>query len=129
MNKLNSLVYAVIFCTAIFISSCDKENTQNEDQQELAQLLTKIRTLAESSRCGDDINIQTLAFGDKACGGPSSYVAYTNTINVQELEKLAANYTDLEIRYNQKWSVISDCALVGGPKSVNCNNGKLQVIY
>ena len=119
----------LILCSVFFIIGCSKEKSKNKDKQQLEQLLKKIRTLAESSQCGSDIQFQTLPIGQKACGGPSSYVAYTKTINVKELEKLIANYNQLEKRYNSKWQIASDCAFVSGPRSVNCNNGKLEVVY
>lgn len=97
MNKSNLFLYCLIFCIAFLISGCDKENTQNKEQQELEQLFAKIKGIAESSNCGGSTNyeLKFKAIGSKACGGPTGYIGYSTSINISEFEDLVDKYTNL----------------------------------
>jgi hypothetical protein len=129
MNR-TKLHFIHFLLLGIFLtSSCKKDTARNNEQKELQQLMVKIKALAATSKCGDNIEMLSIAVGEKACGGPKIYVPYTNSIDVNELTSLAAKYTSLEKTFNKKWNVVSDCALAMPPKSVTCQNGKLIVEY
>lgn len=131
MNKPNQyFIYTLLFAL-FFAFGCKKgkNHSKTNDEQELQQLMVKIKALAETSKCGDNAEILSIAVGEKACGGPKIYVPYTSSINVDEFKTLVAKYTALEKTYNNKWNIVSDCALAQPPKSVTCQNGKLIVQY
>lgn len=129
MNR-PKLHFIPLLLLGIFLSSsCKKDTTRNNEQKELQQLMVKIKALAATSKCGDNIETLRIAVGEKACGGPKIYVPYTNSIDVNELTSLVDKYTSLEKAFNKKWNVVSDCALAMPPKSVTCQNGKLIVEY
>ncbi|MDQ8003167.1 MAG: hypothetical protein REI64_00130 [Pedobacter sp.] len=129
MNRPNLFLYLIIICTIAFMSSCDKEKTQAKDQQELEQLFNQIKGIAESSTCGQNQELKYIAIGAKACGGPTSYLGYSSSINVSEFENMVAKYTEMQQNYNKKWNVISDCMALAPPKSVTCENGKPKLVY
>ncbi len=131
MNKPNPYLIYVLLFGLFFSFGCKKGKNYNKTNDELAlqQLMVKIKALAESSKCGDNIEILSIGVGEKACGGAKIYVPYTSSINVDEFKKLVAEYTALEKTYNKKWSIVSDCALAQPPKSVTCQNGKLVIQY
>ena len=127
MSKISLIICLIAI---VFVSGCRKENKQNTDKVELDRLLTKLRTLAESSTCaGENHELKYIAIGSKGCGGPTGYLGYTSSINVKELEQLAERYTNLQKEYNRKWEIISDCMYHMPPKSVTCENGKPKLIY
>ncbi|SOD11364.1 hypothetical protein SAMN06297358_0112 [Pedobacter xixiisoli] len=114
----------------VFVSSCDKDETKNKDQQELKQLFTKIKALAESSTCNNEsYELKFTGYGERGCGGPVGFLAYSTSIDVIEFEKLVADYKALEIAYNKKWTIVSTCDLILAPKSVTCENGKPKLVY
>ena len=114
----------------LLFQSGDKDKTQNKDKEQLTQLFTKIKSLAESSVCGtEDYDLNSIAYGARGCGGPVGFLAYSTSINVSEFEKLIAEYTQLEKDYNKKWAVVSTCELIAAPKSVTCENGKPKLVY
>lgn len=131
MNKLNLyFIYLLLFGFFLTIG-CKKEKKQSkvEDEKELQQLMSQIKNLAETSKCGDNVEILTVPVGHKACGGPKTYIPYTASIDVSLLKNLAAKHTELEKTYNKKWNITSDCSMARPPKSVTCQNGKLVVEY
>lgn len=122
--------YCCFLISALFLfSSCDKDTIQTDEQQALAQLFSAIKMMAENSTCGENEELKYIAIGAKACGGATGYLAYSSSINVSTFESMVANYTEMQRNYNRKWSVISDCSLVGQPKSVTCENGKPKLVY
>jgi len=133
MNKPNPYLIYILLFGLFFSFGCKKgknySTTKDEDEQELQQLMLKIKTSSESSKCGNNIEILSIAVGEKACGGPQVYMPYTSSINVNEFKKLVAKYTALERSYNKKWNIGSDCAFVQPPKSVTCQNGKPVIQY
>lgn len=129
MNK--PCLYLICLSLFVFaITSCDKDKSKNQDEQELEQLFTKIKTLAESSSCDNETyQLKFTAIGSKACGGPTGYIAYSTSINVSEFESLVAKYTSLQADYNRKWNIMSTCEALLPPSSVQCENGKPVLIY
>ena len=116
---------------AFSIIGCSKETSKNKDEQQLEQLYTKIKTLAESSICGTTTNyeLKFIGIGSKACGGPTRYLAYSSSINVEEFEHFVKRYTALQSNYNKKWGIVSTCDITPLPKAVTCENGKPKLIY
>lgn len=131
MSKPNLYLIYILLFGLFFSFGCKKgkNHSKTKDEQELQKLMVNIKTLAETSKCGDNVEILSIAVGEKACGGPKIYVPYTSSINVNEFKNLVTKYTELEKTYNKKWNIASDCALAQPPKSVTCQNGKLVVQY
>jgi hypothetical protein len=66
--------------------------------------------------------------GSKACGGPTRYIAYHQSIEKRFLD-LVQSFTAIQKAYNEKNSVVSDCMLVGPPKSIQCEGNKAVLVY
>ena len=124
-----------IFCIAalIFIGliSCDKNNesTQEEDLKTLNILREKISTLASSTTCEESDDWSFTPIGNKACGGPKGYIAYSKNIEVSKFLKLVEEYTKAEKTYNQKWGIVSDCSVPQQPSAVVCVDGNPTFEY
>ncbi len=131
MNQSKLYLTSLFLFSVFLIIGCDKKNSKNKDEQKLEQLLAKIKNLAESSVCSDNTNyeLRFLAIGAKGCGGPTGYIGYSTSINVNELEEWVNEYTNLQKEYNKKWQIISDCMYQMPPKSVKCENGKPTLVY
>lgn len=121
-----------VLLTLIFSSfSCEeKESTsQEKDQKVLNDLYLEIKTLVESEDCTNAALWKFTAIGAKACGGPTQYIAYSVNIDTTYFLKLANTYTVKMKEYNEKYGMISDCAIVMAPDTVTCENGKPKLIY
>lgn len=131
MNRTKLNLIVLLCFSFIILSSCNKENQQNKDQEKLEQLYIKIKNLAESSTCGGTTNYE-LKFtpaGSRACGGPSAHLAYSSSINVDEFEDLVKKYTTMQADYNKKWNIVSPCDIIIAPSGVKCENGKPVLVY
>ncbi len=128
MRDLNFSTLSFLVCFLFAFASCKKENQQANDQKELEQMYSEIKTIAEKSICDGDQQLKYIAVGAKACGGPTSYFAYSTSIDINAFERLVARYNQRQLSYNQTWGVVSDCALVVAPKTVTCENGKPKLV-
>lgn len=102
---------------------------QEKDHQVLMELFDEISNLAYGTSCSDANDWSYVGFGAKACGGPQGYLPYHKNIDVTSfLEKVEA-YTSAEKEFNIKWGIVSDCAVVNPPKSIECHYEYPVFIY
>lgn len=96
---------------------------QEKEHRALMVLFDEIQNLSYSESCSNSSNWTFTAYGSKACGGPQGFIAYSKNIDTAAfLQKIDA-YTKAEKEFNIKWGVVSNCAIVNPPKSVECKNG------
>lgn len=95
-----------------------------EDVRALQTSLDLIEALAGQSVCADGFTCESIALGEKACGGPKSYLIYSSSIDTDNLETMVATHNTLEKAFNIKWDIVSDCLFVGPPSFITCENGK-----
>lgn len=79
-----------------------RENIQKAHQQ--------LQALTADPQCDSSAQCKVLAVGSRACGGPSSYLVYSNkTANEQAVEQLSKKITSLESQFNAENSMVSIC--------------------
>ena len=101
--------------------------TQEEDQLQMKNLIKKIDSLIATETCSDPADWKFTAIGSKACGGPTSYIAYP--INLEdEILKKASQFTSMQSEFNTKYGLMSDCAMILPPVEIRCENGKAVLI-
>lgn len=106
------------------------ENTTfEEDQMALQQLLSSIKTTAESVTCANPADWKITPIGSKACGGPSGYIAYPIQINEATFLNEVQKYTAATQDFNIKWGIISTCDITIAPSGVSCVGGKAILDY
>lgn len=130
MKKIKFII--IPLCLVLFSTQCEEDTfplTQEQEAQELAILKTEIETLASTSICGDSFECKFIALGSKPCGGPWSYLVYSTSIETETLEALVEDYNQKEERFNNTWSIISDCALINPPLRINCENNTCIAVY
>jgi hypothetical protein len=122
----------IILSFIVIIFSC-KDNSElrekEDDEQALAAEYTEIQRLSLSTSCEDAKDWTFTAIGARACGGPTSYIAYSTKIDVNAFLNLIKLYSEHQYQYNQKWGVISPCSIIIPPKGVICENGKPKLYY
>ena len=126
MNLRNIQIF--VLCLSL-ISCVDSGTSVEEDRQVLDEMRTEIEAIANSEACINADDWLFTAIGSKACGGAAGYIAYSNKIDVDLFLNLVANYTAAEKKFNEKWGIISDCAIVIPPIGINCENGKPVFYY
>lgn len=124
----NLKLIACLLVLSIF--SCEKnETTQEDDLAKLQELKTEITTLAESTTCEESDDWNFTPIGNKACGGPKEFIAYSKNIEVSKFLNLVQQYTKAEKAYNQKWGIASDCSVPAQPSAVVCVDGNPTFDY
>jgi hypothetical protein len=90
-------------------------------------LLPQIRALAVNASCTASSQCHTLALGARACGGPESYLAYSDAATPADpLRALAARYAEQRRAENAKSGIMSTCQMLVDPGAV-CQAGSCQL--
>jgi len=85
---------------------------------------TQLKTLTENTSCDTSTQCRVLPVGNRACGGPSSYLIYsTKHSNNEEVEKLAEHITSLESQFNAQTGMMSICQHLTAP-ATQCSDNK-----
>ena len=105
----------------------DNNFTQEDDQRLMKSLIQEIDSLIGAEPCTDIANWKFTAIGSKACGGPSSYIAYPVQLEDEILPKVT-QFTSMQSTFNTKYGMMSDCTIVLPPAEITCENGKAVLI-
>ena len=109
---------------------CTDANNVSDDVTS-AQLETKkqeIQNYIKSFGCSESAGCSFIAFGSKPCGGPWSYLVFSNSINLTKLEEMVKDYNEMNKLYNIQTGAASDCMFVSPPTEVKCVNGVCTII-
>lgn len=133
MKKRYLSLHVIIISFSLLVFQCDKNEasstTQEQDQEELKTLGAEIENLINTSKCTEANACKFIGFGDKPCGGPWRYIVYSSSIDTEKLENLVRNYNEKEKLFNEKWGVVSDCALAIQPTNMKCENNICVPVY
>ncbi|WP_298497529.1 hypothetical protein [uncultured Algibacter sp.] len=129
MKNKSVTTFLFLICLSLVVFQCEDEITQEDDKAELDTLKFEIEDLANTSICNEETECKYIGFGSKPCGGPSSYLIYSTSIDTDKLEKLVLNYNQKHTDFNTKWGIISDCSVVNPPTSINCVNNSCIAVY
>lgn len=115
----------MLFLSVLWFTGCSllENDSENYKLEEIEVLYNEIVTLSESVPCNNSAEWKITPMGSKACGGPTRYIAYHQSVESRFVD-LVAQYTKLQAEYNRKNNIVSDCALVAEPKGIVCENGK-----
>lgn len=87
----------------------------------LAALWNEIRVLADASRCSADRHCRALPLGAKPCGGPWSYLIYSqNGTDLPQLQAKVREHSALESSLNRQSLAVSDCEFIAPPERLVC---------
>lgn len=120
----------LLLFSLIWLAGCSQldDDSKKYEIEEMEELFSEIISLSESVPCTNSGEWFFTPMGSKACGGPTLYLAYHQSV-AEEFLNLVEQYTMLQAEYNQKHNVISDCALLAAPISVTCEGGKPVLVY
>ncbi len=122
---MNKFLFFTALLMIQLISSCsdDDDATRDDESANLNALLVEIQEMASSVDCTDASDWTYTAYGNKACGGPVGYIAYSTNMDTARFLEKVAQHRRAQEAFNEKWDVISDCSLPGEPSSVRCEDG------
>lgn len=99
----------------------------DKEVEELKALRERITQVSERVICKDPTEWRAAPAGAKACGGPSFYVAYHRSVEL-EMRDLIEEYTIKQDAYNRMHGIVSDCMLVAPPSGIKCEEGKAVLV-
>lgn len=117
---------------ALILFGCEKQLIVGSAEAEsllLEKLYHELDSLATLTPCEHNEKWRFTAVGEKACGGPAGYLAYSTDSDTTTFLAKVATYTNFQSAYNQKWNVVSDCMFVVAPSRVACENGKPKLVW
>ena len=121
--------FLLLICLSLVAFQCEDDTTQEDDKAELDALKLEIENLANTSICNEETECKYIGFGSKPCGGPWSYLIYSTSIDIEELENRVENYNQKEAFYNSEHGIISDCSIANPPTHLNCENNACVAVY
>ena len=87
---------------------------------------TQVQQLIGEAACTTDADCRTIAVGDKACGGPESYLAWSaRQTDPQRLAAAAERYTSERKAQNRQSGMVSNCAFLTDP-GARCETASAQ---
>jgi hypothetical protein len=129
MKTFQKLIKTITLMVIVFSCSTISTQSQEEDLLALDNLKLEIETFVNKGICNSISDCNYIAFGSKACGGPQSYLVYSNSIDVVSLKEKVSSYNQREKEYNLKWQIISDCSVPSPPARIECIDGKCIGVY
>lgn len=107
------------------------DTTDPSDDITPVQLETKkqeIQNYINSFSCSESAGCGFIAFGSKPCGGPRTYLLFSNNVDLNKLQKLVKEYNEMDELNNIKTNAVSDCMYQMPPTEVKCINGVCTII-
>lgn len=125
------------FLTGVFILlaatvACEKQSMFGNPEAEsllLERLRHEIDSLASSYPCDDAAEWRFTAVGEKPCGGPTGYIAYSTEMDTAAFLSKVDLFTQRQRAYNAKWNVISDCLFLTPPSRIVCEGNEAKLVW
>jgi hypothetical protein len=119
--------FIVVLVAVVVACGQSQEVASQSHEARMAGLDARIRTAIGAAACIADTQCKALAFGEKPCGGPAQYLAYsTQATDVLALESLAAQHRTANIESNKVSGRMSNCMVIAEP-ALACKAGKCVV--
>jgi hypothetical protein len=127
---MKALIKIILFGFIILSFNCTSKQSDSDTitLEQLATKKTAIENYITTFTCSESLGCNYIAFGSKPCGGPRMYLAFSNTINLPQLQIMVAEYNEMDNLRNQQTGAISDCAIPPPPNLIRCVNGVCTII-
>jgi len=121
MMKLNKfLLLGAIAGLMSLTQSCSQANSENTTKASPQDLYAQIQQVASTEGCSTSADCGLLPIGNKPCGGPEAYMAYSkNNSDVDALKKMGQQYADMREQYNKDNQMMGTCQVTPKP-NVSC---------
>ncbi|HEY8607923.1 MAG TPA: hypothetical protein VIM12_12485 [Noviherbaspirillum sp.] len=96
-------------------------------QSEMAEIRHRIAQEIRDATAQREQQCRVLALGEKACGGPQAFLAYsTGASDERKLLELARQYAEAEQKYNRVTGAMSTCSYLM-PPGVRLEKGQCTI--
>lgn len=124
MTSNKTLASIILIALLAFTQSCTQANSDKADKAPSStapqDLYSQIQQTVSVEGCTSSADCALLAVGNKPCGGPEAYLAYSkNNTNVSKLEELGQQYSEQRKQYNKDNQVMGTCVMTPKP-GVSC---------
>ncbi|WP_268122011.1 hypothetical protein [Roseivirga pacifica] len=128
MKLLKQPILSIILLL-VFGCSDEQISTQEQEAKYLEELLSEIEALASSVECENPEEWTFTSVGNKPCGGPSGFIAYSLNIDTETFLQKVEEHKVAQEAFNKKWGLFSDCSIPPTPKGVICENGEAILVF
>lgn len=106
----------------------DTDDTKNAiTSEQLQAKKLEITNYINSFSCSETAGCNFIAFGSKPCGGPRTYLLFSNSVDLAKLQEMVKTYNEMDKAYNIKTGAVSDCMFLLPPTEVKCINGVCSI--
>lgn len=124
MRPRKTLISIGLLALLALTQSCSQANNdeavQKVESSQPKDLYSQIQQTISIEGCSSSADCALLAVGNKPCGGPEAYLAYSkNNTDVAKLEDLGQQYSEQRKKYNQVNQVMGICVVTPKP-GVSC---------
>jgi hypothetical protein len=107
----------------VVLAGCAAPDRAQPSAAGQSDTLARIHALIGTPGCSADSQCRSLAVGERPCGGPESYLAYsTARATDAELQALGASYRAERRKANAEAGRVSDCRFMPDPGAL-CRAG------
>jgi hypothetical protein len=112
-----ALVHRLVLAAAVaMIGACQAQPAAAPSKDTLGAAAAKVEGLIGDARCDSPADCRTIARGEKACGGPLSYSAWSTKVSdPKALEAAVAQERALVQAANQRSGMVSNCMMLVDP--------------
>ncbi len=128
-SKILVVLISILFFAIAGCEEKDLYNTKQEDEIELSTLKSELNKMTNQFACENSADWNFVAIGAQSCGGPTGFIAYSKKIDETAFLDKVNSYTKKQQAFNIKWKILSNCALLAAPKSIECVSGKPKFVY
>lgn len=125
---MKTKILLICFSFLLLSMQCDDENHSGITPEMLDNKKQEILDYINSFSCAEASGCNSIAFGAKPCGGPREFLVYPNSVDQVTLQNLVDEYYDMDNEYNIQTGAVSDCMVVGSPRTIDCVNGVCTII-
>ena len=117
-----ALIAISLLASASVVLSDNRADIKRQYHERMTDLEQQVVHLTADNACVSDCDCDAIAFGSKACGGPTTYLPYAKTTtDIETLEAKVTAFNRLQADYNRTFGIMSNCMLVTKP-AVRCLN-------
>ena len=102
MKKILKIAVLFLLCQSFQCSKSDPDNPLTNPSQKTADLVAKKQQILDyinSFPCSTS-GCNTIAFGDKPCGGSREYLVFSNDVNLATLQQMVTDYNEMDKQNN-----------------------------
>ena len=127
---MKALIKILLFSFILLSINCTSKQSDSDSitLEQLEAKKTVIENYINTFSCSESLGCNYIAFGSKPCGGPRTYLVFSNSINLTQLQEMVAEFNEMDHLRNIQTNAVSDCSVPLPPNEIGCVNGVCTII-